>query len=123
VKRETQLWLDHAAGDFAMAELGRGHGLYGQCIFHCQQAVEKTLKALWIERREDAHPKTHVLPELVKQLDLDIDDEQLSFFQRLSDQYLPSHYAGYNVEYPEEAAEYYYKGASEICIWLRQLLN
>jgi HEPN domain-containing protein len=53
-------WLDKAASDFDAAEqLSTQGGRFREIVaFHCQQAVEKFLKALLV-RRQIEFPKTH----------------------------------------------------------------
>lgn len=123
VKPETGRWLKHAEDDLAIADMALNRGLYSQCVFHCQQALEKLLKAHWIEHLEEPHPRTHNLAALALRLDIGATDQQLAFLQRLAEQYLPSHYADFDVEYPEEAGRYYYRLTEETYAWLRQQLS
>jgi HEPN domain-containing protein len=59
-----------------MAESALGSSLYRPVVFHCQQAIEKILKAIWIEQADEGvPPKTHGLVELAKEVDLELDDE------------------------------------------------
>ena len=59
-------WLDKAAADFAAAEHLSSHdGRFREIIaFHCQQAVEKYLKAFLV-RRQIEFPKTHDIAKLL----------------------------------------------------------
>ena len=123
MKETTRRWLQTADNDLAVARLAHTNGFYNQCVFHCQQAVEKVLKAIWIERLGETHPRTHNLAHLALQLRLDVSDEQLTILQDLADQYLPSHYADVEVEYPEDESSGYLALTSETFRWLRQLLS
>ena len=56
-------WLKEAEIELEAAEnLGQA-GFYAQACFHCQQSVEKALKALLLFKK-NSHPKTHSLREL-----------------------------------------------------------
>ena len=123
MKETTRRWLQTAENDLAVARIAHENGFYNQCVFHCQQAVEKVLKAIWIERLGQTHPKTHNLAFLAIQLDLDVSDERLTLLQDLAEQYLPSHYADLEVEYPEEESSEYLSLSTETFHWLRQLLS
>jgi HEPN domain-containing protein len=66
-RRELVLqWLDKAAADFEAAEqLCAQGGRFREIVaFHCQQAVEKYLKALLV-RRQIEFPKTHDIAKLL----------------------------------------------------------
>lgn len=62
---DTAAWLRKAEDDLRAAELGRSATppLVGDALFHCQQAVEKTFKAL-LTWHDCAFRKTHNLEEL-----------------------------------------------------------
>ena len=59
-------WLDKAAADFdAAKQLSTQGGRFREIVaFHCQQAVEKYLKALLV-RRQIEFPKTHDIAKLL----------------------------------------------------------
>jgi HEPN domain-containing protein len=61
--RETREWLAKAAEDLASAGDLAGTGHFGNALFFCQQAAEKSLKAFltWHER---VFRRTHDLEEL-----------------------------------------------------------
>ena len=87
MKEMTQRWLHTAENDLAMSGMAHSHGYFDQCVFHCQQAMEKLLKALWIELLGRPHPRTHGLRAIAESLPLELPEEQLMFLQRLANQY------------------------------------
>ena len=50
------------------AEILFGKKVYSMALFHAQQAVEKALKALWIEVFREEPPKTHNIQYLSREL-------------------------------------------------------
>lgn len=58
-------WLKEAEADLISAEAIAQKKVYSGGCFHCQQAVEKALKALLVYKKND-FPKTHSLTELAE---------------------------------------------------------
>lgn len=61
-------WISKAEGDYQVAQRemrSRGEKNYDAICFHCQQAIEKYMKAFLYARKID-FPKTHNLIELLK---------------------------------------------------------
>lgn len=69
MRKETFSWWEQAQAELAAAKKNIGIGEYSTAVFLCQQATEKALKALYIERkREEA--RTHDLVEIASALDV-----------------------------------------------------
>ena len=66
LRQLVRLWLDKATADFDAAEqLSTQGGRFREIVaFHCQQAVEKYLKALLVQRQVE-FPKTHDIAKLL----------------------------------------------------------
>jgi HEPN domain-containing protein len=64
-------WLQKAEEDFKVALLMRREGFFQTCAFHCQQAVEKAVKALWIDVKQIDPPRIHTVGPLAIQLGAD----------------------------------------------------
>jgi HEPN domain-containing protein len=60
---ETHAWLERARRDLRAAALLIAGKAYAEALFHCQQAVEKALKA-FLTFHQKPFRKTHVLGEL-----------------------------------------------------------
>jgi len=65
---DTRAWLEKSAMDLrsAGADLGVTPPIVGDALFHCQQAIEKALKA-FLTWHDEPFRKTHDLGELGKQ--------------------------------------------------------
>lgn len=61
-------WKTGAQQSMRHAELGLQEGTYALVLFHCSLAVEKTLKALYIQEHNDSPPATHNLHLLATKL-------------------------------------------------------
>ncbi len=116
---EAQEWLDMSDVDVEVAAAAFERGLYAPCVFHCQQAVEKLLKAIWTERSPgQPPPRTHNLVDLARELGL-LSEQWEEYLRKLSNQAVVSRYVGREA-YSREAALEYYEGARALCALLRQ---
>lgn len=59
----AQKWLKFAKDDLRMAEIALPEEIFNMVCFHCQQAVEKSLKA-FLRHHEGTVPYIHILEEL-----------------------------------------------------------
>jgi len=121
VKPEAERWVQRAEADLEMCDVALELGSREICLFHCHEAVEKILKAIWLEQRGEQAEKTHSLPYLARELSLNLSDEQRDFLRKLYLQLIPSRYP----EDPppdEETVRWYHREAKEFS-WLRQVLK
>ena len=128
MKEKTLEWIALAEEDLGAAGLMLREGLYRACIFHCQQAIEKLLKAIWVESAAAGYPpREHNLTLLAEMADVELSKEQASFFDALSKQYMPARYADIaideKVEYSPEQADNYYRQTVSEFQWLRRQLS
>jgi HEPN domain-containing protein len=121
VKQEIARWLERSDMDLQMAEAGLNLGLWPPCVFHCQQAVEKVLKAIWVNQRETEPPRTHNLVDLAAELDLRL-EEWDDYLTNLSDQAVASRYVD-DEGYTADDALQCYEKARVLCELLRHLLS
>lgn len=68
MRRESIRWWKQALEDLKVAEKNLENKLFYVCAFFSQQAVEKALKALYIESKRETQPRTHDLTELGEKL-------------------------------------------------------
>lgn len=59
----VEKWLSFAKDDIRTAEIILPEGIFNMVCFHCQQAVEKSLKA-FLRHRSKKIPYIHILEEL-----------------------------------------------------------
>lgn len=122
MKLETARWARYAEVDLAAATLALEHGLVRICLFHSHEAVEKLLKAIWVETRDEEPERTHNLPYLANQLGLELSHEQREFLRKLYWQLIPSRYPE-GSEPDAQTIQWYHEEARRFCSWLRQTLK
>lgn len=66
-------WLNAAEQDRRAAQTLLQGELYGLCTFHCQQAVEKLLKAIIVQQTQQRPPSARDLRVLLDEVDLAVD--------------------------------------------------
>jgi len=72
-------------------------GRYLYVLFCCQQVIEKTLKAVIVDKTAEFPPRIHNLPRLSEVAEIAVDEAQMDFLTELSAYYIQT-------RYPEEIA-------------------
>jgi HEPN domain-containing protein len=123
----SRAWRQFAERDVAAGEdlVRTGHYSHGLVLF--QQALEKILKALSVERTGDQPPKIHTLLTLAELLELDITEPQRKLLGDLTNVYAMLRYPGVHgmpeVDVDETAAQAYAEDTREMMAWLRGQLT
>ena len=86
------LWRKEAKESLVAAEAVHAKGIYWLSLFHCHLAVEKALKALYVEKRDQHPPPTHELLELADGLEHPWEEGTISLFEALADFAIESRY-------------------------------
>ena len=97
MKDETRTWLLYADENLDVAELALKHGHLNSCLQNAQQAVEKYLKAVIVERDLEFR-RTHSIRELVgliadQGIPVNMSDDEMDLMDTI---YLPSKYPIYS---------------------------
>ncbi len=64
LKPKTKQWLNISDDDYEVATQLFETKKYLYCLFFCQQAVEKAIKAIYYEKQEETPPRKHNLTSL-----------------------------------------------------------
>jgi HEPN domain-containing protein len=121
VRAETQRWLAMADEDWAAALLLNQAGWRTTAVFHIHLCVEKTLKALIIERGSLA-PYSHRLRRLASLTSATMPAGFQEFLDTLSPEGVRARYSSsseYDVSYVARLLE----EAEEVVAWLKQQLT
>lgn len=100
VRRTAQKWVDLVKYDLDSARIMQETGKYLHALFFCQQAIEKAVKALIVDRTGDLPPRIHSLPKLMIEAELQPDEIRMNFLSELSLLYIQSRYPE-DIELPE----------------------
>ncbi len=93
MKEQTRRWLMRADDDLGLARLAVREGSFpAGVLFLCQQAVEKSLKAVLVEATDTSPPRIHDLRRLAAGCTLPFSREHFRLMERLTDVYRPSRY-------------------------------
>lgn len=84
--------------DLHTAEAMLKAGRYLYVAFMCQQAVEKILKAFYVQKESELPPRTHNLLYIVDMLEIDMQNKDLALLSQLNQFYLESRYPGERVK-------------------------
>jgi HEPN domain-containing protein len=88
-------WLKLAEYDLTTAEAMYNTGRYLYVAFTCQQAIEKLLKARYVQKYDKTPPYTHNIVRLINELAFTskLDEQWLEFADSLNTYYIESRYA------------------------------
>lgn len=82
-------WIYFAEEDLQMAHLAFNAGIWNQVCYHSQQAAEKILKSMVLDRQP---PRTHQLSELCRLIKTPIPDSLQERVMLLDRFYIPTRY-------------------------------
>jgi len=116
MREETKRWIEKAKDDLKKAKDNFNIKNYDLTSFLCQQAVEKALKAVLIEKTK-RFPKIHDLVRLGKLAK--IDKKLLKDCEKLTFVYVETRYPDINIrKYDKEEAKEDIKIAERILKWV-----
>jgi HEPN domain-containing protein len=95
LKEKVRFRLENAEYDLQTAEVMHDSSRYAYTAFMCQQALEKTLKAIHLQNQKNEAPRSHNLSYLIGLLDLPVSEEGSTLLAELSTYYLEGRYPTY----------------------------
>jgi HEPN domain-containing protein len=102
-------------------------GRYLYVLFSCQQAIEKTLKALVTAKTKELPPRIHNLLKLAEIIGVELNEEDKLFLEKMSYYYLETRYPEELIKISRQVkrnlAKKYFDKTKEIVRWLRQKIK
>ncbi|MCX6579814.1 MAG: HEPN domain-containing protein [Candidatus Aminicenantes bacterium] len=91
--KRAMFWTEQAEEDFQTARIMIKSKRWKYAIFMCQQTLEKSLKAIYMEKKEEFPPRIHNLFRLSEQIGKELfPEDYLEFFSEISLYYIQSRY-------------------------------
>ena len=120
MRKEVQNWLDQATDDFDGAEFNFHGKKYYIAAFLCQQAVEKALKALLIEKTAN-FPRIHDLTRLARLVEAPKDI--VTKCARINPACTASRYPDSPKQYSKEDCEKLLADSKVVLKWINERLD
>lgn len=117
-------WVKLSDADLSMARtaLQAGHAAY--VLFHCQQALEKRLKALVALKTDQYPPRLHSLTQLAAEAGVSVPEKWQALFDELTVAYTASRYdAAYVAAADLKRAEQRLQLSVEAAQWLDEEMS
>lgn len=125
-KEIIKQWLKFAEQDLRDAEILFEQKSYQNSSWHCHQAIEKILKSI-ILNKERKSRKIHDLIELLKETEIKLPEDLLSFLEELNLHYLPPRYPDSYEQmkriYQPKNIQRVLKLTKVLFLWLKNYLN
>jgi HEPN domain-containing protein len=95
LKQKTINWLNIAQDDLEVAGQLFSSQKYLYCLFFCQQALEKIIKAVYYEKNDETPPRKHNLTSLAEDAGVldELDNINSDLLDTLSQYYIESRYS------------------------------
>ena len=122
-------WLALAEYDLKTADAMLQAERYLYVVFTCQQAIDKLLKAIYVDENQQTPPYTHNLLRLVDSLKISktLNEEKNSFLETLNSYYIESRYTEEISELSglldREKAEQVFSSTRELFSWLKSQIE
>lgn len=121
---EVRAWLEYAEADRVSAHNAMKAADYRDVAFHCQQAVEKLLKAVIVRQTGQRPPYEHNLWRLWQcTSSVACPSEVQETLAALNPHYFLSRYPGVGIEYDLVAAQEIMGRMEQVWEWLTKTVN
>ena len=108
LKKHIEYWIKSSNEDHDVIQLLIGSNKYLHAMFLCHLSIEKLVKAHWVKNNNNSvPPKIHNLVTLIKQTQLSLTDDQLSFITILNDFQIQGRYPDYKFKVNQYLTEDY----------------
>jgi len=126
-EKAIDYWIKASKMDFEVMETLFNAGKYPQALFFLHLAVEKMIKALFVESQDEFPPKTHNLLYLIDRTGIKITDKFLKDLAEINTFQMEARYPDEKFSFYKKAdksfAEKYKKKGKEIIKWIEKKLK
>lgn len=127
-EEHIQYWLESALHDLDTAESMFASAKYDWCLFIGHLVLEKTLKAVFVDRNDNnMPPKIHSLVRLADLSGLELSREQKNLLDKITDFNLQTRYPDYKLDFykrcTKEYTSEYFSKIKELHQWLSSLIK
>jgi len=121
----SQHWARRAQYDLDTADAMFKAGRYLYVLFCCQQAVEKMLKSIIVQRADEMPPRIHRLVRLAELAGVAVEEKEMDFLRELSEYYIPTRYpedvADLALDVKQDKAQWVLTQSREFIQWLSSM--
>jgi HEPN domain-containing protein len=127
-EEHIKYWLEGAQHDLESAEAIFNSGRYDWCLYVGHLALEKIIKAVFVEKNDNnIPPKIHNLVRLAELSRIELNDEQKFFLDKVNDFNIQTRYPDYKHEFYKicdvEYAKENMSKIKEFYSWFNSLLK
>lgn len=124
---QINYWINSATDDLIVVENLFHNNHYSWCLFICHLVIEKSSKALWVDKLSNTPPKIHNLLLLSNKLELLLDKDIGDFFFLMNRFQIEARYPEYKKEIEisttkEETQKLLFE-TKRVNSWLKSLLK
>ncbi|KPJ55767.1 hypothetical protein AMJ49_06400 [Parcubacteria bacterium DG_74_2] len=124
IQKVINYWNKTAQYDFETAEFLFKGKRYPECLFFCHLMIEKTLKALVVERTKTHAPYIHQLVDLAKIAKIDLTEKQIDYLTEITQFNIAARYDAYKFDFYKRCTKNYtkkyFKISKELYLWLKK---
>jgi len=127
MKKTIDYWMEESAEAFKVARHLFEKKDYSYALFFGHLAIEKMLKAIYVERKGEHAPQIHNLVRLAEQSGLSLSDEQKEALNRITAFNLEARYPdekrSFRLKCTEQFTSSELSNIQEIMQWLRSIMK
>lgn len=121
-----EFWLSEAEESKEVAKHLFDKKDFSYSLFFGHLAIEKLIKAIYVKNRDEQIPRLHNLPRLAKEAGVEIPQDKLLDFIRITAFNLEARYPDYNKEFRKKCTSQFTKEElrkiDEVFKWLKSIL-
>jgi len=126
IRKVKDYWQKSSSHDYETARFLFTGRRYPECLFFCHLMIEKTLKALVVEKTKSHAPHIHQLVDLAKIAKIDLNEKQEDYLTEITEFNIAARYDAYKFDFYKRCSksytEKYFKISKNLYLWLKKQL-